>query len=190
MLVALTDLPAGDTVLSNNRQVALAEDIPAKYKFVEQEMLPGEEIILYGTLVGKAVSVIPAGARLSTENVKHQADSFTGKTNTLDWHAPDVSRWAGKTFMGYHCVDGQVGTANYWLVIPLVFCENRNVNTIKLAFLEELASAARTYIKRMCSRWWNCTRLAKQRQSLSCPCSAISRTGTAASSITSTASSS
>jgi altronate hydrolase len=138
VLVALTDLTAGDMVIYNNSVVTLTEYIPAKHKFAEQEILPGQEIIMYGTLVGKAVSVIPAGARLSTENVKHQASSFTGKTKTLDWHAPDVSRWAGKTFRGFHRADGQVGTANYWLVIPLVFCENRNVNIIKQAFLEEL----------------------------------------------------
>ena len=40
--------------------------------------------------------------------------------------------------MGYHRPDGQVGTANYWLVIPLVFCENRNVNVIRQAFEEGL----------------------------------------------------
>src|SRR5258708_12308701 len=40
--------------------------------------------------------------------------------------------------MGYTRRDGQVGTANYWLVIPLVFCENRNVNVIRQAFEEGL----------------------------------------------------
>jgi altronate hydrolase len=40
--------------------------------------------------------------------------------------------------MGYHRPDGQVGTANYWIIIPLVFCENRNVNVIRNAFEEEL----------------------------------------------------
>ena len=40
--------------------------------------------------------------------------------------------------MGYHRSDGQVGTANYWLVIPMVFCENRNTEKIKEAMLSEL----------------------------------------------------
>jgi altronate hydrolase len=31
-----------------------------------------------------------------------------------------------------------VGVANYWLVIPMVFCENRNVNVIREAFENEL----------------------------------------------------
>ncbi|HEY4198777.1 MAG TPA: UxaA family hydrolase, partial [Mucilaginibacter sp.] len=34
--------------------------------------------------------------------------------------------------------DGSVGVSNYWLVIPLVFCENRNVQVIQDAFAKEL----------------------------------------------------
>jgi altronate hydrolase len=34
-----------------------------------------------------------------------------------------------------------VGTRNQWLVVPLVFCENRNINTLKQAFEEELGFA-------------------------------------------------
>ena len=38
--------------------------------------------------------------------------------------------------------DGQVGTRNYWLVVPLGFCENRNIAVLKQAFEEELGFAA------------------------------------------------
>ncbi|MCJ8167040.1 altronate dehydratase family protein [Pontibacter sp. E15-1] len=138
VLVALTDLAAGETVVHDTDTLTLTEPIPAKHKFTVQDMQPGDEIIMYGILVGKAVRAIPAGARISTENVHHQASPFAGKTATTGWQVPDVSRWANATFQGYHRPDGQVGTANYWLVIPLVFCENRNVDTIKQAFLEEL----------------------------------------------------
>ena len=40
--------------------------------------------------------------------------------------------------MGYHRADGQVGTRNYWIVLPLVFCENRNVENMREALEEEL----------------------------------------------------
>lgn len=52
-----------------------------------------------------------------------------------------MSKWKDRSFLGYHRADGQVGTQNYWLVIPLVFCENRNVQTIREAFLKELGYA-------------------------------------------------
>jgi altronate hydrolase len=35
-----------------------------------------------------------------------------------------------------------VGTRNYWLVVPLVFCENRNLAVLKQAFEEELGFSA------------------------------------------------
>ena len=38
-----------------------------------------------------------------------------------------------RTFNGYHRSDGRVGTANYWLFIPTVFCENRNLEVIREA---------------------------------------------------------
>ncbi|GAB3821889.1 hypothetical protein GCM10028895_24960 [Pontibacter rugosus] len=153
VLVALTDLQVGEEITYDSISLSLIEGIPAKHKFTQQDMAPGQEIIMYGTLVGKAVEPIAAGARISTENVKHQANTFSGKNKTLDWTAPDVSKWAGKTFMGFHREDGQVGTANYWLVIPLVFCENRNVNIIKQAFMEELGfgrqDVYKTYVQQM-----------------------------------------
>ena len=138
VLVALIDLKAGDALEYDNHRLIIKEDVPAKHKFAHTALAPDEEIIMYGSLVGKAVSAIPAGGILTTANVKHQASSFSSKTQSISWKAPDVSAWADKTFMGYHRSDGQVGTANYWLVIPMVFCENRNVNTIRQAFLDAL----------------------------------------------------
>jgi altronate hydrolase len=40
--------------------------------------------------------------------------------------------------MGFHREDGKVGTANYWLVIPLVFCENRNIEVLREALVNAL----------------------------------------------------
>ncbi len=45
------------------------------------------------------------------------------------------------TFRGYERPDGQIGTRNYWLVVPLVFCENKNIQVLKQAFEEELGFA-------------------------------------------------
>ncbi|MGH2897222.1 MAG: UxaA family hydrolase, partial [Solirubrobacteraceae bacterium] len=58
------------------------------------------------------------------------------------WHAPDTTRFTGRTFDGYHRADGRVGTRNLWLVLPLVFCENRNVRALQEAFDRELGYGA------------------------------------------------
>ncbi len=138
VLVALTDLKAGEKISFNGTSFTLSENIPAKHKFVQTSLQPDEEVIMYGVLVGKATKPIVAGGSINTQNLKHTSSSFSGRNKNFQWKAPDISRWKQKTFSGYHRMDGQVGTANYWLVIPLVFCENRNVNAIRHAFEEAL----------------------------------------------------
>jgi len=136
--VALSDLNAGETVTVNNKQLVLADNIPAKHKFVEKEFNTDDEIIMYGILVGKAIQPIKAGGVIGTHNVKHKASPYSGKTKDYAWTPPDVSKWKDRTFNGFHRADGQVGTNNYWLIIPLVFCENRNVQVIQKAFEDAL----------------------------------------------------
>ena len=136
--VALTDLKAGDKVSLNGDLLTLADDIPAKHKFTEKSIQPEEEIFMYGTVVGKATQAIKAGGVVGTHNLKHKAAPYSGRTKSYQWTPPDVTKFKNKTFLGYHRADGQVGTANYWLVVPLVFCENRNVEAIRDAFMDEL----------------------------------------------------
>jgi altronate hydrolase len=138
VLVALTDLKAGEKIGYNGSSFVLKEDVPAKHKFVEKSMNVDDEIIMYGVLVGKAMKPIVEGGSINTQNVKHKSSNFSEKTEAFQWQAPDVSKFKNKTFLGYHREDGQVGTANYWIVLPLVFCENRNVLMIRHAFEEAL----------------------------------------------------
>jgi len=136
--VALTDLKKGDTVKLNDTSYLLIDNIPAKHKFVLVD-IPGEgDIIMYGVLVGKAVTPIQQGGLISTQNIKHAAGSYKLKERKTDWHKPDITKWRTKTFMGYPRADGSVGTANHWVVIPLVFCENKNVEVLQEAFMKAL----------------------------------------------------
>ena len=138
VLVALADLPQGEEVLHSGTAYALREPIPAKHKFAMRDFPIGAEILMYGVIVGRAHKPIARGGLLTTMNVVHDAAEFHSKTADIAWTAPDVARWEGRTFLGYPRQDGQVGTRNYWLVIPLVFCENRNVDALREAFEEEL----------------------------------------------------
>ena len=138
VLVSLTDLKRGDQIEFDGKCIVLVDDIPAKHKLSLEKLEKDEEIFMYGLLVGKAKKEIAKGKLLTTANVAHKAQGFTKKKTQLHWQAPDVSKFKDLTFQGYRRKDGQVGTSNYWLVIPLVFCENRNVETMKQAFVEEL----------------------------------------------------
>jgi altronate hydrolase len=142
VLIALTDLAQGESVPFNGHSFMLASKVPAKHKFATEDLAQGASVVMYGVLVGKTVEAIRKGELLTTRNVHHQAAAFHEKTEGYQWTPPDVSPWMQRTFRGYHRSDGQVGTRNYWVVVPLVFCENRNIAVLKQAFEEELGFAA------------------------------------------------
>jgi altronate hydrolase len=142
VLVALSDLRQGEEIAFGGRTYRLKTDVPAKHKFATEEIGHDQAIVMYGVLIGKAMEPISAGERVTTRNTHHEAAAYHEKTEEYRWQAPDVSKWRGRNFLGYHREDGQVGTRNYWLVAPLVFCENRNIAALKQAFEEELGFAA------------------------------------------------
>jgi altronate hydrolase len=115
--------------------------VPAKHKFATEDLSVGADVVMYGVLVGKAMQPVRQGELLTLRNLHHEAAAFHEKTEEFHWTPPDISRWKDRTFQGYVRSDGQVGTRNYWLVVPLVFCENRNIAVLKQAFEEELGFA-------------------------------------------------
>jgi altronate hydrolase len=138
VLIALTDLHKGDRITHSDHVYILTSDVPAKHKFGTHDLSAGDEVVMYGVLIGKAREPIHAGELLTTRNVRHETSRYSEGSWQYEWIPPDVSRWRQRTFLGYHRPDGQIGTRNYWLVVPLVFCENRNISVLKQAFDEEL----------------------------------------------------
>ncbi|MCL6258796.1 altronate dehydratase family protein [Aquiflexum sp. TKW24L] len=138
VLIALVDLPAESTIDFRGKSIKLQQEIQAKHKFTIEQLSKDDVIYMYGTVVGRTKIELPQGSLLTTQNTIHEAAYYGKKTENYQWNPPSISRFQNRTFMGYHREDGQVGTANYWLIIPLVFCENRNVEVIKDAFNEAL----------------------------------------------------
>jgi altronate hydrolase len=143
VLVALQDLSKGEDLFYNGAHYLLKEDIPAKHKFLIQDVRRDEPVIMYGLTVGKAIHDIEKGSRISTENIVHATSTSSKQKNKALWTKPNISNYQHRTFQGYYRSDGSVGTANYWLVIPMVFCENRNVEKMKEAMLETLGYKAK-----------------------------------------------
>ena len=93
---------------------------------------------MYGIVVSKAIKPIAQGGAIGTHNIKHKAARFqaaqkifVGSTRCFEVQE--------QNFMDITVPMAKWAMANYWLVIPLVFCENRNVNVIRQAFEEALA---------------------------------------------------
>ncbi|HWC16422.1 MAG TPA: altronate dehydratase family protein [Terriglobales bacterium] len=141
VLIALTDLRASEEINAGGETYKLVTNVPAKHKFAVRDFAIGDHVIMYGVIVGKASQPIRRGELISTRNLRHDASDFHQKTGSYTWHAPDVSAWKKRTFRGFRRSDGQVGTRNHWLVVPLVFCENRNIDVLRKAFEDGLGYA-------------------------------------------------
>ena len=163
LIVALRDLAQGDIIENDGQRIQLVTDVPAKHKFTREPVPVGGIVTLYGVPVGKAVAPLQSGERITVDNVVHYAAEVDlSDAVPYMWKAPDVSRWANRTFDGVIRPDGRVGTANYWLIIPLVFCENRNALKLRDALERTLGTIWRTSR----GRWW-AARAARPRPGLS-----------------------
>jgi altronate hydrolase len=148
VIVALRDLEKGEIIDFEGSQYEMQEKVQAKHKFYTEDLPKGSEVIMYGVLVGKVQFDVKKGGLMTTDNLHHAADPYAYRDAEYKWTAPDVSKYAGRTFNGYHRTDGRVGTANYWLFIPTVFCENRNLDVIREAMHNELGYAVTDKYKR------------------------------------------
>ena len=108
VVAALKKLSIGHLVRVRDKVFPLVETIPAKHKFTTTELAIGDAIYMYGVLVGKASQSIKKGGLISTENIVHAAQSYSEQQTISIWEAPDVRKWANKTFAGYHRSNGRV----------------------------------------------------------------------------------
>src|SRR5919205_1188564 len=102
VLVALDDLKKHEIIVFAGEEYFLLEDIPAKHKFFMYDLQPGDDVIMYGVLVGKAVQPVESGTRMTTENTHHAAGNYAYRNVQYQWQPPDVSHFANRTFNGYH----------------------------------------------------------------------------------------
>ncbi|MFL6708508.1 MAG: UxaA family hydrolase [Massilia sp.] len=134
MLVALADLAPGEVVSWNDENILISSPVQTKHKLARRAFAVGEMLTMYGVPVGKATQPIRRGEAVTTENLAHYAAEVEiGESKPYTWTPPDVGDLGGATFDGVVRADGRVGTANYWLIFPLVFCENRNVEHLRNA---------------------------------------------------------
>lgn len=142
-VVALQNLPQGTSLSIAGKNISLKNNIQVKHKFALIDFKKGDKIHMYGVIVGKALQDIAQGESLTCNNMAHDIDEMDDKTEKAQWAPLPCHNFKHQSFIGYHRSDGKVGTANYWLVVPLVFCENRNIEELQHAFLKPLGYQSR-----------------------------------------------
>jgi altronate hydrolase len=92
VIVALTDLVEGEQIAFEGTTVIPTTDVKAKHKIAETDFAVGDDIIMYGVLVGRAAKPVQKGEVITTENVKHKSEEVFGKNGNLGWTPPNVDR--------------------------------------------------------------------------------------------------
>lgn len=136
--VALEDFTQGDVIRVNEQELVVSESIAVKHKIALKSFEVGDIVSMYGVPVGKVIEPIEVGGAITVNNLKHIAAPYAFRNHQYQFQSPNVEHLENRTFMGYHRNDGQVGTANYWIFIPMVFCQNRNLKVLQEAFEAEL----------------------------------------------------
>ena len=131
LIVALKTLTKGTVISIGDERLILKQDVPEKHKFALQKMSLGDKAIMYGVIVGETTSIIDAGELITTENLKHATADRNAQAGAYQWTPPDSASTVPQEFMGYRRSNGTVGTANYWIFVPLVFCSNQELLLLK-----------------------------------------------------------
>ena len=76
IIVAITPLEKGLVTQVAGKQVVLKENIKQKHKYSLNNFNIGDEIYMYGVLIGKAIQPILEGCLINLENVKHATAEY------------------------------------------------------------------------------------------------------------------
>lgn len=123
VLIAITNLNKGQSIVDNDTEFTLNEDIKRGHKFACKDIKKGENIIKYGYPIGHAKEDIKEGQWVHSHNIKTNLSGtieyeYTPKFNEKTQHK------GPKTFMGYKRKNGDVGIRNELWIIPTVGCVN------------------------------------------------------------------
>ncbi len=123
VLVALTDLKAGETIEIDGLGVQVKMDIPKGHKVAIKRISKDEHVVKYGLPIGYSLEDIEAGHHVHAHNTKTNLSgtieyAFDQKLVDRDIPKEDL------VFMGYRRKNGTVGIRNELWIVPTVGCVN------------------------------------------------------------------
>lgn len=129
VVVAITDLKAGEVIKEGNIEIILKEDVPAGHKVTLKDFSEGENVIKYGYPIGHVRYQVEAGRWINENQIQTNLAglleySYNPVKVELDIPKKDL------TFKGYRRKNGEVGIRNEVWIIPTVGCVNGIVNQL------------------------------------------------------------
>lgn len=123
VIVALKDLPKGQSLIMNEQTIVLKDEIKRGHKIAIKDFSVNEHVIKYGYPIGHAIKTISVGEHIHTHNIKTNLDGIQGyqfhqKLNRNPYKNKNL------TFNGYKRKNGNVGIRNELWIVPTVGCVN------------------------------------------------------------------
>ncbi len=139
VIVAITDLKAGEIITVDNITIHLNEDVPAGHKVALKNFTEGENIIKYGYPIGHTLTALKQGDWINEKNIKTNLAGLLEYTYNPIPVSLDIPK-KDLTFKGYRRKNGDVGVRNEIWIIPTVGCVNGIVNQLAEALRKETDS--------------------------------------------------
>jgi altronate hydrolase len=127
--VALIDLPAGEALTIEEKEITLLSDVPAGHKFALTDIPENTHLIKYGFPIGHACRNISQGDWINEKTIKTNLSGLL----EYEYRPQEVSLdilYRNLTFKGYRRANGEVGVRNEIWVIPTVGCVNGTANSL------------------------------------------------------------
>ncbi|WP_085537053.1 UxaA family hydrolase [Massilibacteroides vaginae] len=140
VVVAITDLTAGETILIDEKEIIVAEDVPTGHKIALKDLHAGDFIIKYGYPIGHAREAIKTGALVNETNIKTNLDGLQEYTYSPQ-PAHVLPAKENLTFKGYRRKNGDVGIRNEVWILPTVGCVNGIINRLAEQLRKETQEA-------------------------------------------------
>ncbi|SDS75301.1 UxaA family hydrolase [Actinoplanes derwentensis] len=118
--VATRELPAGDTLRHDGRELTVRTAVPRGHKIALRDLAIGAPVHKYGQVIGSTTVGVRAGEHVHAHNlgmaaVDHEYEFGTGVK-------PVEPATETRTFQGYRRADGRVGTRNFVGIVTSVNC--------------------------------------------------------------------
>jgi altronate hydrolase len=123
VVVALTDIKAGEIIDVDGRKIFAIEDISKGHKIAIQGVTKDEDIIKYGLPIGHALEDIEAGDHVHVHNTKTKLSGTIEYAYNQKLVDRDIDK-DNRVFMGYKRENGSVGIRNELWIVPTVGCVN------------------------------------------------------------------
>ena len=136
VVVAISDLKAGETITVDGHVITLKEDVPAGHKVTLKDFAQGENIIKYGYPIGHALTAVEQGHWINENQIKTNLAGlldYTYNPVSVDLNIPKKDL----TFKGYRRKNGDVGIRNEVWIIPTVGCVNGIIGQLAEALRRE-----------------------------------------------------